>query len=326
MDMDCIRGKKIMVVGGAGFIGSHVANRLVKIGAIVSVVDNLFLGNKSNLDPVFFDKGLLNGYFRLASAGQFEVLQNEIEYFKPDVVINLAVVPLIHSIHDPSMNFKINTRIVVNLLELLRLGKYSRLIHFSSSEVYGSAKYAPMDESHPLEASTPYAASKAACDVLVMSYVKTFGCNAAIIRPFNNYGPKQNDGSYAGVIPLTINRILNNKEPVIEGSGEQTRDYIFVEDTVDALLQLIKKDTIYGEIFNVASGHDVSIKWLMEKICSLMNYGGNIKYLPERCGDVHRHIANTLKAKDILGFNHTTGMHEGLKKTIDWYLIPKAIR
>jgi UDP-glucose 4-epimerase len=300
-----------MVIGGAGFIGSHLSNRLANEGFRVAVLDNLFLGNIKNLNS--------NMEFYRNDASDYGLLSRDIMAFYPEIIINLAVLPLIHSLEMPSYNFTINTKIVLNLLELLRIGAYKRFIHFSSSEVYGSAEYAPMDEKHSLSASTPYAASKAACDVLALSYAKTFGNNVAIIRPFNNYGPKQNGGSYAGIIPLTINRILDGKEPVIEGTGKQTRDYIFVEDTVEAVLKLIEKEDIRGEVFNVASGHDISIEWLVKEICRLMNYSGRIKYKSERAGDVKRHIANTLKAKDVLGFHHKIGMETGLNKTIDWY-------
>jgi UDP-glucose 4-epimerase len=313
-----MKNKRIMVLGGAGFIGSHLSNRLQSEVTEVCVVDNLFLGNIKNLND-----GI---EFCMIDASDYVHLSQEIMLFRPEIIINLAVLPLIHSLEMPSHNFTVNTKIVQNLLELLRLGVYKRLIHFSSSEVYGSAEYAPMDEKHPLSASTPYAASKAAGDVLALSYAKTFGSNIAIIRPFNNYGPKQNGGSYAGIIPLTINRILDGEEPVIEGTGKQTRDYIFVEDTVEAVLKLIEKEDIRGEVFNVASGHDISVEWLVKEICQLMNYSGKIKYLPERMGDVKRHIANTLKAKDVLGFHHKIGMETGLNKTIDWYCYLKGGR
>jgi UDP-glucose 4-epimerase len=200
------------------------------------------------------------------------------------------------------------------------------LIHFSSSEVYGSAQYEPMCENHPIGASTPYAAAKAACDFICMSYVKTFGCNISILRPFNNYGPRQNAGSYAGVIPLTINRLMNGENPIIYGDGLQTRDYIYVEDTVRAAILLAGSD-LQGEIINVGSGHDVSIKWLVSEIMKLVGWEKTreIEIQPARPGDVRRHIANVLKAKDLLGFQHKVGMEEGLKKTVAWYLSKSGI-
>ncbi|MDD5053439.1 MAG: NAD-dependent epimerase/dehydratase family protein [Sulfuricurvum sp.] len=307
---------KIMVVGGAGFIGSHLADGLVKAGHAVSVVDNLFLGKRENLpDTVEFYKVDASLYHRMYAA---------IIAVKPDVIFNLAVLPLPHSLVDPYRNVEANIRIVNNLCCLLQQGKYyGRLIHFSSSEVYGSAQYEPMCEKHPIEPSTPYAASKAAGDFICSSYIKTFGCDITIIRPFNNYGERQNGGSYAGVIPLTIQRLREGKVPIIYGSGKQTRDYIYVGDTVRAAQMVLGRDDLGGQIFNIASGHDVSIGWIIQEIQELMGTDEKVLYQPERAGDVRRHIANTLRAKDILHFEHKIGMKEGLKKTIDWYLAQK---
>ena len=309
--------KKIMVVGGAGFIGSHLVDALVKDGHDVAVMDNLFLGKEENI-PKEAD-------CYIADASNNIELSLAITEQQPDVIFNLAVLPLPHSLEHPHQNIYSNIQIVNNLCSQLRRKAYKRLIHFSSSEVYGSAQYEPMCEKHPIEPSTPYAASKAAGDFICMSYSKTFGDDISIIRPFNNYGPRQNAGSYAGIIPLTINRILRKKDPIVYGDGNQTRDYIYVGDTVRAAMMLLKRDDLTGQIFNIASGHDISIKWLVDEIAEIIQSetGEPVKptqYLKERPGDVRRHIANTLKAKDILGFEHKTGMEEGLRKTINWYL------
>lgn len=315
---------KILVVGGAGFIGSHLVDSLVLKGHDVFVADNLFLGKRSNISKLNDDR-----FFNIDASDFEKLFRIFCEIGKVDLVYNLAVMPLSHSIDCPHINVDSNIKIVNNLCCLLQEYHYSRLIHFSSSEVYGSAQYEPMCEKHPIEPSTPYAAAKAAGDFICLSYVKTFGCDISIIRPFNNYGPRQNSGSYAGVIPLTINRILNGESPIIYGDGQQTRDYIYVEDTVKAAIILSEKEDAKGEIFNIASGHDVSIEWLVKKIQELIGKRNiipeyskvySILYEPERPGDVRRHIANTLKAKDVLGFQHEISMREGLEKTIDWYI------
>jgi len=305
------KGKKVMVVGGAGFIGSHLADALAQEGAYVVIVDDLSLGKRENVRN-----------FRLleVDATKRGELIAAFENFTPDLVYNLAVRPLPHCLKEPEVNVDDNIRITLNLLALLRWGWYDRLIHFSSSEVYGSAQYAPMCEKHPLEASTPYAASKASCDMICMSYYRTFGSRVAIIRPFNNYGPRQNKGSYAGVIPLTIQRCLDNQPLLLNAPGTQTRDYIYVEDTARAAVLLGMQEDLNGEVFNIGSGHDVSIDWLLKEIRFLMKKPKlEIRMKEERAGDVHRHIANCLKAKDVLGFEHTTSMAEGLQKTIQWY-------
>ncbi|MDD2679524.1 MAG: GDP-mannose 4,6-dehydratase [Candidatus Omnitrophica bacterium] len=307
---------RVMVVGGAGFIGSHLVDGLLAAGHIVSVVDNFFLGKEENIP-----KEALN--YKIDASDFYSLLHSIIEE-RPEIIFNLAVLPLPHSLEKPFHNVGLNIKIICNLCELLRIGCYNRLIHFSSSEVYGSAQYASMGEDHPIEPSTPYAASKAAGDFICMSYSKTFNCDISVIRPFNNYGSRQNDQSYAGVIPLTINRILDGKSPIIYGDGNQTRDYIFVEDTIRAALLMMEKKNLKGEVFNIASGHDISIGWLIKTIQAILAKKGldvkPILHERERSGDIRRHIANTFKAKDVLGFEHQIGMLDGLEKTIDWYI------
>jgi UDP-glucose 4-epimerase len=303
---------KVMVIGGAGFIGSHVVDALVADGNEVAVVDNLFLGRKENINE--------RAEFLCVDAANPLELKLALTRFRPTIVYNLAVLPLPHSIAHPHLNVTDNIQIVLNLLDAQDSQWFQRLIHFSSSEVYGSALYTPMCENHPLESSTPYAASKAACDLICLSYHRTFGNSVTIIRPFNNYGPRQNDASYAGIIPLTINRIKDGDLPVILGDGSQTRDFIYVKDTARAALMLLDRPDLDGEIINVASGKDVSIYWLVQKIQSLMCKEGEIEYRSERPGDVHRHIANVLKAKDLLGFEPIVSMEEGLKNTVEFYL------
>ena len=176
-----------------------------------------------------------------------------------------------------------------------------------------------MDEKHPLNSTTPYAASKAAEDQLVFSYCRTFGIDATIIRPFNNYGPRQNEGSYAGVIPITIQRILNDEAPVIYGDGTQTRDYLYVTDTANATIDVYNSKSTRGKVLNIASGKEVSIETLVKLIAKYLNCDKPIVYEQERIGDVRRHIANVYLAEDLIDFKPIMGFEEGLKKTVDWY-------
>jgi UDP-glucose 4-epimerase len=176
-----------------------------------------------------------------------------------------------------------------------------------------------MDEKHPSYCTTAYAASKAASDQLVFSYCESFGIDASIIRPFNNYGPRQNDGSYAGVVPITIKRVLRGEAPVIYGDGKQTRDYLFVTDTADAAVKAYETKSSRKKALNIASGSETSIETLVHIIAQQLGYTGDVVYKEERPGDVRRHIANTFLAEDLLGFRPTLDLKEGLKITIDWY-------
>jgi UDP-glucose 4-epimerase len=176
-----------------------------------------------------------------------------------------------------------------------------------------------MNEDHPLRPTTPYAAGKLAADLLLNSYVTLFPIKILTIRPFNNYGPRQNKTNYAGVIPLTIKRILDKQAPIVEGTGEQTRDFIYVEDTVRHTLQLCATEAAWGKTINLASGREVHIRELIEAICKAMGYHGQTETRPPRPGDHSRHLGGTELAKSLISFEPLTDLPAGIASTVAWY-------
>lgn len=313
-----LKNKSVLVTGGAGFIGSHLLDRLIKEEPDnLVVVDNFFVGKESNLKEARENYPNLKIYNQDAS--DYEMMSKIMKKEGIDAVFNLAVIPLPASLTKPRWTFEQNVNITLSMCELARNDCFDTLINFSSSEAYGTSEYAPMDEKHPLNSTTPYAASKAASDQLVFSYCKTFGINASIIRPFNNYGPRQNEGSYAGVIPLTIKRILNDEAPVIYGDGTQTRDYLYVADTVNATIDVCNSKSTRNKVLNIASGKEISIESLIKLIAKYLNCDKTIVYEQERQGDVRRHIANIYLAEDLIDFKPTVSLEEGLKLTVEWY-------
>lgn len=315
-----IENKAILVTGGAGFIGSWLVDQiaLLKPEKVV-VIDNFFLGKMENLARAETQLGSKLKIYQ-SDATNYEALKDIAwKEGQVDVVFNLAVKPLSVSFVDPADVYWTSTRIAMNLLELQRKELFATLIHFSSSEAYGSAEYVPMDEKHPLRPTTPYGAGKAAADHLVLSYYESYGNDVAIIRPFNTYGPRQNEKTYAGVIPTTIQRILNCESPIILGDGNQTRDFTFVEDVTEAAIEIYEKKATRGRVINVGTGKETSINELVHIIAKLMNYKGKIIRRSPRPADVRRHCADATLAKKLIGFNPKTSLEDGLRKTIAWY-------
>lgn len=313
-----LSNKSVLVTGGAGFIGSHLVDKLIpeKLSNLV-VVDNFFLGKESNLEEAKRNRPDLKVYN--LDASNYGAMKNIVRQEGIQVIFNLAVVPLPASLEKPRWTYEQNVNITLCLCELARERYFDTLIHFSSSEALGTCQYAPMDENHPLNPTTPYGASKAATDVLVLSYVNTFNIDASIIRPFNNYGPRQNEGSYAGLIPLTIKRILSGEPPVIYGDGEQTRDYIYVTETADAAVELYNHQDTRGKVVNIASGDEISVNKLVKLISQYMGSGRDIIYESERPADVRRFIASIKLARDLINFRPKVSLEDGTKLTIEWY-------
>lgn len=309
-------GSRVLVTGGAGFIGSHLVDRLLKEGASeVVVIDNLFTGDEANLEDAM-ETGQVSLYKDDAE------LATSLEYIftkhKIDIVFNCATKALNYSFINPANAFSTNVNVVLNLLELQRRGLFKTLCHFSTSEVYGSAVYEPMDEAHPKNPTTTYAAGKAAADFAVESYVKMFDLDAFIVRPFNNYGPRQNYKGYlAGIIPITAWRILNGISPELHGDGVQSRDFIYVHDTVDAVVKLYEVMP-KGESVNISTDNQISIKDLLLKICAEMQYNGEVVNKPERKSDVLCHNASNEKVHKMIDYS-LTEFEQGLRETLAWY-------
>lgn len=315
MIRESFTGQTVLVTGGAGFIGSHLVDRLIEDGAKqVIIVDNLFLGNENNIQDALA-KGAV---FINEDIEYIDSLSYIFDQYDIDVVFNLATKALNYSFINPSNAFSTNVTGTLNLLELQRKGKFKTLCHFSTSEVYGTAVYEPMDEAHPKNPTTTYAAGKASADLAVESYVNMFDVDAFIIRPFNNYGPRQNyKGLLAGIIPITAWRIHHGVSPELHGDGLQSRDFIYVHDTVDAVVSLYPV-LAKGDSINVSTDNTCSMKALLDKIVQYYGYDGEILQKPARGADVLTHIASNEKVKGLISYN-LTSFEDGLATTLDWY-------
>ncbi|MCA3237624.1 MAG: dTDP-glucose 4,6-dehydratase [Curvibacter sp.] len=312
-----LSGKTVLVTGGAGFIGSHLVDRLLAEGAAhVVVIDNMFLGSEENLT-----EALATGKASLyKDDAEFVTSLDYIFNRHPiDVVFNCATKALNYSFMNPANAFGTNVTVALNLLELQRRGAFKSLCHFSTSEVYGSAVYEPMDEKHPRNPTTTYAAGKAAADLAVESYVHMFGLDGFIVRPFNNYGPRQNHrGLLAGVIPLTAWRILTGGAPEIHGDGKQSRDFIHVRDTVDAVVKLFGVLPA-GESVNISTDNQIAIGELVTRIAAMLGYQKEIVRKPARQVDVLCHNASNQKVRALIDYS-LTDFDAGLRETLDWYV------
>ena len=317
--MSDLSGARVLVTGGAGFIGSHLVDALLDAGAeAVAVVDTFFLGREENLTAARARHGDALTIYR-EDAGDLGAMTAICRAERPDVAFNLATKALLYSFFNPVGAFQVNVSIASALAELLRTGALPKLVHLSTSEVYGTAQQITMGEDHPLLAETSYAAGKAAADLLLMSYVNMYDLDVVTVRPFNNYGPRQNDGTFAAIVPLTIRRLLEGAPPVIEGDGLQTRDFIYVDDTIAAILALATNAAAAGRTLNVGSGREVAIGEVVGVICEIADYAGEIVHAPARVADVRRHRADVTQVQALLGPVARTPLREGLERTYSWH-------
>ncbi len=316
-----LKDKTILVTGGAGFIGSHLCDRLAaEEPRAVVAVDNLFLGKEANLSQA---RALLGDRFHFYQddAGDELRMRDLLRRHQVEVVYDLAVVPLPVSLERPMWSVMENTRLTAVLCELQREGLFESMVHFSSSETYGTAQQVPINEDHPYVPSTPYAAGKLAGDQTALSYRHTFGLDITCLRPFNNYGPRQNALSFAGIIPTVIGNVKRGEPVTIYGDGEQTRDFIFVGDTAQAAMRLYEEEAAAGQVVNVGSGTELSMNDLVACLLQLLGKPEHpVVHGPGRLGDVRRHLAGTQRARELLGFTPATKLMDGMAKTVAWYL------
>lgn len=310
--------RAVLITGGAGFIGSHLAERVAREGPRrLIIVDNLFLGSEANLaDARHLSPGLR---LYTQDAADYDAMGAIIAAEGIDVVFNLAIVPLPASLVNPRWTVEHNIALTTVPCELQRQGYFETLVHFSSSEAYGSAAYVPMDESHPSMPSTPYAASKVAGDYIVLSYRETYDLDVTVVRPFNNFGPRQNAGAYAGIIPIVVGRALRGEPIAIYGDGEQTRDFVFVKDTADAAVRIYEEPATRGRIINVASGRETSMNVLVRELLAALDCDVRVVHEAPRPGDVRRHCGSIELARELIGYSPGTNLRDGLVETVAWY-------
>lgn len=315
-----VRGKHVLVTGGAGFIGSHLVDLLIAEGAgAITVMDNFFLGKESNLAEARTAMADLR-VLRLDASNDTALREALSALPAVDVVFDLAVIPLPTSLELPRFCFDTNVGITSTLCELLREARFGSLVHFSSSEAYGSARTVPMSEEHPLDPLTPYAASKAASDHLVRTYAATFGVDAVVVRPFNNYGPRQNEAQYAGILPTMLRCAVEGGTFTLFGDGEQTRDYIYATDTARAALALYGCAEARGRVVNVGSGEEISMLDLLRAIERVLGRSIPTEHRAPRPGDVRRHRADVTLLHSLVDFTPRVSLDEGLQRTVEFYL------
>jgi len=308
--------RKALVTGGSGFIGSRLVNKLLENNYDVIVLDDLSNGSGKKALPknIKFIRGTILNYSRLKKICS-----------KVDVVFHLAVKPLTMSFDKPEEVVKVNdfgTYLVAKTCSELKI----KLIHVSSSEAYGTALIIPMTEKHPLFPSTIYASSKAAAELYVRGFVDSEKLKMVMVRPFNSYGTFMRDDTYAAAIPKFFNRIHHKKDPIIFGTGNQTRDFTYVDDTCNGIMLADQTKNAIGETFNIGQGEEVSIKkiakLMIENYQNITNKDVNVKlsFKKPRKGDVARHLSDISHAKKILGYKPSIKLDEGLANYITWKL------
>jgi len=317
-----IAGKTILVIGGAGFIGSHVVNRLLQEDvAKIIIYDNFTRGKLSNissslLDPrcsIFEDGGDIR---------DLDVLDKAVA--ESDGVIHLAAMWLLHSKEYPRTAFDVNIQGTFNVLEACVKNKIEKLVFSSSASVYGDAITIPMTEEHPLNNRNFYGATKIAGEAMARAFYDRYGLNYIGLRYMNVYGPYQDQtAAYTGVIPIMLNMIDAAKTPVINGDGTQAYDFVTADDAARANIAALKSN-LTDEFFNVGTGIETSIKDLCNLILALRKSDLKVQFKPYTDEDARRLVQNrvgsTKKAEKLLGFKHSTDLREGLLSLIEWRL------
>jgi len=305
-----IEGKRVLVTGGAGFVGSHLVDLLAKTNE-VTVLDDMSVGSRSNLSSSP-DVNVLEADVRDRAGIEAAVKQ-------ADVIFHLAVVCLRVSIPDPMASHLVNDLGTLNLLLAARDSSVRRFVYVSSSEVYGTAVHVPMDEEHPLNPATPYAAAKLAGEAYTLSFHRTYGLPATVVRPFNMYGPREHaDGPSGEVIPRFVARAMAGKPLVVFGDGLQTRDFTWVGDAVRGILMAAECDELVGDRINIACGHEVSVLDVARLVQDSLGTRLAILHQAERPGDVRRHLAGVERARSQLGFAAAVEIGEGVARYVDW--------
>jgi len=303
-----------LVAGGAGFIGSHLVERLLSLGHNVKVIDDLSTGKIENIEHI-----LDNIEFIKASITDFTAVAEAI--YDTDVVFHFAANPfVIDTINDPIGSTEVNFTGTLNLLEAARRENVKAFIFSSSSAVYGDSKTLPVKEDMLSAPLSPYAAAKLASEYFVQLYADTYELPAVSLRYMNIFGERQNPESlYAAVIPKFIRKMLLGERVEIFGDGEQTRDFLYVENVIDANIvcfNMLFDNKLHSGVFNIGSGEKISINQLVKILEAEIGVKADVAYAPERKGEIRHSYCDPSKAKEILNFEPEIHFKEGIKKMI----------
>jgi UDP-glucose 4-epimerase len=303
---------RVLVTGGAGFIGSHIVEELLQKGASVRVLDNFSSGKRANLASFRGDLEILEGDLRDAEA--IKAATRDIE-----LVFHLAAfISVPQSMLEPQECFAINVVGTASLLEAARQAGVRKVVLSSSTAVYGNPDKFPTDEQTPLKPLSPYALSKQVNELYARLYSQNFNLPVTALRYFNVYGPRQNPNSaYAAAISIFTQRLVNGEPITIYGDGKQSRDFIFVKDVVRANL-LAAESQAAGEAFNICTGHETNLLDLLEELSELSPLQPTVRFEAPRLGDIYRSQGNPEKAAAALDFRAGTLLADGLAQTVEW--------
>ena len=305
-----------LVTGGAGFIGSHLAEELTRRGQRVRIVDNLITGKRRNLDHLPGVEFLEGDLADPAVAAQ--------AVDGMDYVLHQAAIPSVpRSVKDPVTSNRANIDASLNVLVAARDAGVKRLVYAGSSSAYGNTPTLPKHEEMPTNPLSPYALQKLVAEQYCQMFTRLYGLETVTIRYFNVFGPRQDPGSpYSGVISLFATALLEGRQPVIYGDGEQTRDFTYVANVVDGVLRACEAPGASGEVINVATGGRVSLNELLKTMNGIVGTKIGAIYKAPREGDVRDSQADISKAKRLLGFAPSVGLEDGLRRTLDWCRTP----
>jgi nucleoside-diphosphate-sugar epimerase len=301
-----------LVTGGAGFIGSHLAEELLRRGHQVRVLDNLSTGKARNLDH------LAGVEFVQGDIAELPVCVRAMEAI--DYVLHQAAIPSVpRSVKDPVASNRSNIDGSLNVLVAARDAGVRRVVYAGSSSAYGDTPTLPKREDMPTRPLSPYALQKLVAEQYCQMFTRLYGLETVTIRYFNVFGPRQDPGSpYSGVISLFSTALLEGRRPTIYGDGGQTRDFTYVANVVDGVLRACEVPGIGGEVFNVATGGRISLNELLETMNAIVGTSIRADYAEARTGDVHDSQADITKAGTMLGYVPLVNLEEGLRRTLDW--------
>ena len=306
--------EKFLVTGGAGFIGSNICAKLISQGCFVRVIDNLLTGKKSNL------AGILNKIeFIEADMGDPVAAREAMKGI--DVVLHEGALPSVpRSIDDPAATHKHCVDATFTLLLAARDAKVKRFVYAASSSAYGDTPTLPKVETMPVNPLSPYAAAKLMGEYYCSVFYKVFGLETISLRYFNVFGPQQDPTSqYAAAIPAFVTAILKGKPPTVYGDGEQSRDFTYVDNVVEANMRAARAKQTKGDVVNIATGESVTVNAIIKMINELVGKSVKPIYEPARKGDVKHSLADISLARKLIGFKPVVLFKEGLEKAIEWY-------